>query len=268
MRGRVALVPTMGCLHEGHLSLIRAARKQADHVMVSIYVNPLQFGPDEDFAAYPRDFGRDARLCEQAGTDTLFHPDNLYPDGPPRVSLTVDASLAGCLCGKTRPGHFDGVATVVAKLLNLARPDIAVFGEKDWQQLVIIRRMTRDLNLPVNIVSHPTVREADGLAMSSRNRYLAPDERRRAAALFAALSRMREAVADGEAECPALIRIGRETLADAAIEPEYLEIRDECTLQPLAHVRNGKARAFAVARIGRARLIDNIALPPAPTETP
>jgi pantoate--beta-alanine ligase len=254
---RVALVPTMGCLHAGHLRLIELAKELADTVVVSIYVNPLQFGPTEDFAAYPRPFAADEKKCREAGADVLFHPQNLYPDGGPKVSLCVH-ELDAALCGGARPGHFNGVATVVAILFNLVQPDVAVFGEKDWQQLAIIRRMVADLAMPVAIIGVPTVREADGLAMSSRNRYLEPEERQQAVGLFRALDTMRQAVADGEASTKALLDIGHASLKGDGITPEYLEIRDAETLQEPPPGR--PVRAFVAARIGTARLIDNMPL--------
>ncbi len=254
---RVALVPTMGCLHAGHLSLIRLARELADTVVVSIYVNPLQFGPTEDFAAYPRPFEADEQQCREAGVDMLFHPQNLYPQGSPKVSLRVQ-ELDGVLCGASRPGHFDGVATVVNILFNIVCPDVAVFGEKDWQQLAILRRMTTDLTMPVSVIGAPTLREPDGLAMSSRNRYLGEDERRLAAGLYRALTAMREAPGGAEVSTDALLDIGRESLKQDGIEPEYLEIRDAETLQAASPGR--PARAFVAARIGAARLIDNVSL--------
>lgn len=253
---RVVLVPTMGCLHEGHLSLIRLARDLADIVVVSIYVNPLQFGPNEDFSAYPRPFEADAYLCREAGANLLFHPQNLYPQGEPQVSLCVH-ELDKVLCGASRPGHFDGVATVVAILLNLVRPEVAVFGEKDWQQLAIIRRMTTDLAMAVSVIGAPTVRESDGLAMSSRNRYLDADERKRATGLYRALAAMRGSAANASSP-EALLDIGRTSLKQDGIAPEYLEIRDAETLQEPDPKR--PARAFIAARIGSARLIDNISL--------
>ncbi len=263
MRGRerIALVPTMGCLHEGHLSLIRKARRLADTVVVSIYVNPLQFGPNEDLDSYPRTFEADAALCETEDVDIIFHPQNLYADGPPPVSLCV-AGLDRCLCGTARPGHFDGVATVVAILFNIVQPDLAVFGEKDWQQLTIIRRMTEGLYMPLEIVAGDTVREADGLAMSSRNRYLNPAERRRATGLYRALSAMQKLAKAGETCCATLVAHGRERLAAQDIEAEYLDIRDAWSLEPVANLSgNRSARALVAARIGRARLIDNVPMP-------
>ncbi|MDX8401133.1 MAG: pantoate--beta-alanine ligase [Mariprofundaceae bacterium] len=263
--GPVVFVPTMGCLHAGHMALIEAARRHAGSdgtVIVSIYVNPLQFGPNEDFAAYPRTFEADRTACEAAGVDILFHPPDLYPDGAPQVRLSVAPELAGCLCGAARPGHFDGVATVVAKLFHLTAPDAAVFGEKDWQQLTIIRRMAADLDFGIRILAAPTVREPDGLAMSSRNRYLNEDERRRAPALHRALAAMRERAAAGERDAGRLIDIGAAMLEAADITPEYLEIRDGRSLRPLTRLGDAPARAFVAARVGPARLIDNLALTP------
>jgi len=172
----IALVPTMGCLHEGHMSLIKKAQSEADIVVVSIYVNPLQFGVNEDLDRYPRTFDDDARLCAEAGVDFIFHPSTLYPRSGPKVTLKA-SKLSDCLCGASRPGHFDGVVTVVNILFNIVAPDIAIFGEKDWQQLAIIRRMVKDLQMPIEIVGCATVRETDGLAKSSRNRYLTDSER-------------------------------------------------------------------------------------------
>jgi len=260
-KDRIALVPTMGCLHEGHASLIRKARGLADIVVVSIYVNPLQFGPNEDFDRYPRTFEADKALCASEGADIIFHPASLYPEGGPQVTLTVDDKLADTLCGAHRPGHFDGVATVVNMLFNIVQPEIAVFGEKDWQQLTIIRRMVADLQLPVEIIGGETVREADGLAMSSRNRYLGEDARRQAVALSRALLSMRTEAAAGMHNTSELLIEARKVLATAAIVPEYLDIRDANTLQPLEKLRPGTpARAFIAAKVGNARLIDNMPL--------
>ncbi len=267
---RIALVPTMGCLHEGHLSLIRRARKLADIVVVSIYVNPLQFGPNEDLDAYPRTFEEDAASCEAAGVDVIFHPESLYPEDGPLVSMKV-SRLDACLCGASRPGHFDGVATVVGILFHVVQPDVAVFGEKDWQQLTIIRRMVQDQHFPIDIVGVETVREDDGLAMSSRNRYLNPEERQKATALSAALGAMQRRAASGESDAEALLQTGLGMLNDAGISPEYLEIRDAWHLTPVEHLRPERpARAFVAARIGRARLIDNMPLNPPlnPAQTP
>ncbi|HCS14066.1 MAG: pantoate--beta-alanine ligase [Zetaproteobacteria bacterium CG06_land_8_20_14_3_00_59_53] len=263
---RIVLVPTMGCLHEGHATLIREARKLGDLVVVSIYVNPLQFGPNEDFARYPRSFEADAGVCDEAGADVIFHPENLYPDGAPKVSLTVHG-LSDVLCGASRPGHFDGVATVVNILFNAVGPDIAVFGEKDWQQLAIIRRMVADLHMPVEIVGVPTVREAGGLAMSSRNRYLDKQQLLTGRALHAALESMRLQALTGEHDAAVLLDAGKRVLAAAGISPEYLEIRVADSLESLTVLDGSPARAFVAARIGPARLIDNIPIARM-TETP
>jgi len=258
-RKSVALVPTMGCLHEGHARLIREARALAQVVVVSIYVNPLQFGPNEDFTRYPRSFDADVALCAEAGADVIFHPGNLYPEGGPKISLTV-RELGGVLCGASRPGHFDGVATVVNILFNVVQPSVAVFGEKDWQQLAIIRRMTADLHMPVEIVGVSTVREEGGLAMSSRNRYLDDAERNRAASLSAALCAMQSLAAAGERDAGSLIAAGHGVLNHAGIEPEYLEIRDAGSLCLLQTLSEAPARVFIAARVGPARLIDNMPL--------
>jgi len=258
--GRIALVPTMGCLHEGHASLIREARKLADQIVVSIYVNPLQFGANEDLDLYPRTLAEDKAICEKEDADILFHPVNLYPMNGPHVTLKVEG-LSGIMCGRSRPGHFDGVVTVVNILLNIVQPDIALFGEKDWQQLIIIRQMVNDLHLPVEVVNCETVREADGLAMSSRNRYLSASERKKAAVLCRALSSIQAGARAGEARTSQLLKAGNGILTSAGIKPEYLEIRQADTLNRLDRL-NGttSARAFIAARIGSARLIDNIAL--------
>jgi len=261
----IAFVPTMGCLHAGHISLIEKARAVADFVVVSIYVNPLQFGPSEDMAAYPRTIEDDSAACVAAGVDVLFHPATLYPDNGPNVTLTV-TELDDCLCGASRPGHFDGVVTVVNMLFNIVQPDIAIFGEKDWQQLAIIRRMVDDLQMPVELIGVETMREADGLAMSSRNRYLSGADRRQALALSCALKSMQQAAADGETDVAMLLEQGKRILAAAEVQPEYLDVRDAVSLQPVdnlnGQVTSGQAaRAFVAATIGKARLIDNMPLP-------
>ena len=261
MRGikRIALVPTMGCLHEGHSSLIRKARELADVAIVSIYVNPLQFGANEDLDAYPRTFMEDNAACEVEGVDIIFNPDNLYHEGGPKVALKVE-ELADCLCGSSRPGHFDGVATVVNILFNIVQPDVAVFGEKDWQQLIILQRMVSDLSMDVDVVSCPTVREANGLAMSSRNRYLTDEERLQSSELASALQVVREAVDSGSRQVEVLLAKARSELAAHGIEPEYLDIREAMTLKPVDKIESAPVRAFIAARIGKARLIDNISL--------
>lgn len=254
---RVALVPTMGCLHDGHTSLIKLARELADTVIVSIYVNPLQFGPDEDFEVYPRTFEHDESMCREAGVDVLFHPKSLYGNGKPKVSLIIH-EMDKVLCGASRPGHFNGVATAVSILFNIVQPDVAVFGEKDWQQLAIIRRMIADLAIPTSIIGAPTVREPDGLALSSRNRYLTKGERKKAAGLFRSLSAIQKAAGAKGSSVETLLNIGRKSLRNDGIEPEYLDIRDAETLMDPAPGR--QVRAFVAAHIGNTRLIDNIAL--------
>jgi pantoate--beta-alanine ligase len=254
---RIGLVPTMGALHAGHLSLMRLAREKADRLVVSIFVNPLQFGPKEDFALYPRDFDRDAEMCRSAGADAIFHPsvEEMYQGGH---SVYVDENnLANGLCGAARPGHFRGVLTVVAKLLNVVRPDVAVFGQKDAQQVRLIEQMASDLSYGVDIVVAPTLREPDGLAMSSRNMYLAPDERARAACLSQALRSAVQLVQEGQREAAFLKAAVRAVIEAAGPgEVEYVEIVAWDTLQPVAQVAHKCLVAVAV-RFGRARLIDN-----------
>ncbi len=254
----VALVPTMGAIHDGHLSLVRIARARAGRVVASLFVNPTQFGPGEDFAAYPADEAADAALLAQAGCDHLFAPPTgeMYPDGV-AASVTV-GGLAEGLCGAHRPGHFDGVATVVARLLTQCAPDIAVFGEKDYQQLLVIRQLVRDLGLPVEIVGAPTVREADGLALSSRNAYLSQAERRVAASLHATLQELVRRVGAGAEPCAPACGAARAALLEAGFDTvDYVEIRDGGTLAPRSRAGPG-ARAFAAVRIGATRLIDNL----------
>ncbi len=257
---RVGLVPTMGYLHEGHLSLLRAARESCEIVVMSLFVNPTQFGEGEDLDEYPRDEERDLRLAADAGVDIVFAPgvDEIYPAG--FSTFVAVEGLTDVLDGDPAlrgASHFRGVTTVVAKLFNLVRPDVAFFGQKDAQQAVVIRRMVRDLDFPVEIVIVPTVREPDGLALSSRNAYLSPEERVRAAALSRALGAAREAAAHGGATEPAL-EAGRRVLAAAGIEPEYLEARYADDLTP-AESFNGRPVLVAVAaRVGPARLIDNV----------
>ena len=255
----IALVPTMGYLHAGHLSLIERARAEADRVVVSIFVNPLQFGPSEDYERYPRDLDRDLDLCEQAGAHHAFAPsvDEMYPHGEPWVSVTPVRG-ADRLCGASRPGHFAGVLTVVAKLFGIVRPDVAVFGQKDYQQLVLIRRMVDDLEMELRVVGAPIVREADGLAMSSRNTYLNPEERRRALALSGALRRCRDAFEKGERNVARFRGLLME-VERPGVELEYGEIVDPETLEPLEVVREGVVCAVA-ARVGKTRLIDNAIL--------
>lgn len=257
----MALTPTMGALHAGHASLVTLARTLADRVTATIFVNPTQFGPAEDLAAYPRDEGADARMLAGAGCDLLFAPDvpEMYPVGF-ATRVRVDG-VSAPLCGASRPGHFDGVAQVVTKLLNQAQADVALFGEKDWQQLAVIRRLARDLDIDTRIVGAPTVREADGLAMSSRNRYLTPAERAAAPALFAALTRAAGRIAARGDVVNALAEGRAAVMAAGFSTPDYFEARDAETLDPVDSFNPDRpARIFAAARLGRARLIDNVAV--------
>ena len=256
---RIALVPTMGCLHEGHISLIRKAKCLADIVVVSIYVNPLQFGANEDLDNYPRVFEDDAAICKAEGVDCVFHPHDLYPEGGAKITLKVHA-LDNMLCGASRRGHFDGVVTVVSILFNLVQPNIAVFGEKDWQQLAIIRRMVSDLHMPVEIIRSEIVREPDGLAMSSRNRYLSPAERQKALRLSQALYLMQNDINIG-GKAINIIDVGMDNLKKHQVSPEYLEIRHALTLKP-ENTITSQSRIFIAAKIGNTRLIDNAALFP------
>jgi pantoate--beta-alanine ligase len=263
-RGAVALVPTMGALHEGHLTLVREARRQAGAVVVSIFVNPTQFGPNEDLAAYPRQLAEDSRLLEGEGVDLLWAPpvDEVYSKG---FATTVSvAGVSATLEGASRPGHFDGVATVVAKLFAQVRPDLALFGEKDWQQLAVIRRMARDLDLTQphaeRILGVATVREADGLAMSSRNRYLAPEDRARAAVLPIAMRKAIAAIEAGADVSLVLDKTKAALLAGGFSDVGYVELADADTLEPLVRLGKRPARLFVAARIGGTRLIDNMAV--------
>jgi pantoate--beta-alanine ligase len=260
----VALVPTMGALHAGHMALVAEAKARADRVVVSIFVNPTQFGPNEDLAAYPRQEAADAAVLEAGGADLLWVPGvgTMYPDGfATRVS--VEGVSAG-LCGGERPGHFDGVATVVAKLFGQVRPDFAVFGEKDFQQLAVVRRMTADLNLAVEVLGVATEREADGLALSSRNAFLTPEQRRQAGALPKALTQAaREIAGAGPAQVAQALAGVRRGLEEAGFRAvDYVELRDADTLAPLAELGTRPGRLLAAARIGSTRLIDNVAVPP------
>ena len=267
---RIGLVPTMGYFHDGHLSLMRAARRDCDVVVVSLFVNPAQFGPTEDLDSYPRDEDRDAELAALEGVDLLWTPttEEMYPDGF-ATAVEVDAALTGVLDGdpaRRGPSHFRGVTTVVAKLFNCVQPDVAYFGRKDAQQAVVIERMVRDLDFPVEIQVLPIVREDDGLAMSSRNAYLDPEQRERAAALSRALAAAERAVAEGERSTEALVAAVTEELRNAGIDPEYVEARDAEDLSPVAEL-NGRPVLMAVAaRVGRARLIDNVILTQPTTE--
>jgi pantoate--beta-alanine ligase len=256
---RVALAPTMGNLHQGHAELVRHARTVADRVVVSIFVNPLQFGPNEDFAQYPRTPQEDTALLTSLGADLLFAPEvqDMYPHGQTTTTRVQVPELSKTLCGEFRPGHFDGVATVVTKLLNLVQPDIALLGEKDFQQLAIIRCTVDDLCMPIEIKGVPTVREADGLAMSSRNRYLTPAERSVAPTIFAELSRARDAVRSGGRDYTVLEVRGREALQKAGFKVDYFAIRDASTLQA-PQSTSEELVILTAARLSKARLIDNV----------
>jgi pantoate--beta-alanine ligase len=255
---RVAFVPTMGNLHQGHGDLVRRAAQLADRVVVSVFVNPMQFGPNEDFAAYPRTPDEDRALLESLGADVLFTPEveEMYPLGQATSTRVQVPDLDGILCGAFRPGHFVGVATIVAKLLNLVQPDVALFGEKDYQQLMIIRRAATDLCMPMEIVGVPTTREADGLAMSSRNRYLSADERRLAPHIFAALETARRAIESGDKDFAELEQAGFEALKRNGFKPDYFSIRDAASLGEPTTAAD--VVILTAARIGRARLIDNV----------
>lgn len=263
-RPKLALVPTMGALHEGHLTLVREAKRLAAHVVVSIFVNPRQFGPNEDLATYPRQLEADAALLAAEGVDVLWAPtvDVIYPAG---YATTVQVGgLDAVLCGAARPGHFDGVATVVTKLFNQVQPDLALFGEKDWQQLAIIRRMARDLDMTHphadRILGVPTVREADGLAMSSRNKYLTVQERAQAPALNRAMRSAAARIAAAEPVAAVLADLTAEVLAAGFRAVDYADLRDAATLAYLPDYDGRAARLLVAAHIGKARLIDNVAV--------
>lgn len=255
----IAFVPTMGNLHEGHASLIEQAHEHGDRVVVSIYVNPLQFGLNEDWSKYPRTLEADSAILKAKGVDALFLPSDevMYPRGRENQTIVEVPTLSNILCGASRPGHFRGVATVVSKLFNLVQPDVAVFGEKDFQQLMVIRRMVEDLSIPVQIVGAPTKRAEDGLALSSRNGYLTSEERAIAPAIYQALSQCAEALAAGERDFAKLEERAQLTIEKAGLKPDYFQIRHGEDL----HEPRESDRYFVVlaaAFLGRARLIDNI----------
>ena len=257
---RLSLVPTMGYFHEGHLSLMDLAREKSDFMVVSLYVNPTQFGPNEDLARYPRDFIRDERLARERGTDVLFYPDNqeMYPDS--FCTYVVPEKLANVLCGRSRPTHFRGVTTIVAKLFNIVQPDLAVFGRKDAQQAIIIKRMVSDLNFPIEIVVAPIIRESDGLAMSSRNTYLTPPERHQAPVIFQALMQAAELVQKGERRSAFIEKKISQMIVTADLARiEYIQVVSEKDLQPVEKVEPGTFVAVAVW-FGKTRLIDNLEL--------
>jgi pantoate--beta-alanine ligase len=260
--GRLGLVPTMGALHEGHLSLVRAARAKSDVVAATIFVNPTQFGPNEDFSKYPRNLQNDSALLEREGVELIFAPavEEMYPAGA-ITWVTVDG-MSDRLCGASRPGHFRGVTTVVAKLFNIAEPDVAFFGQKDAAQVAIIRRMVRDLNMPVHIDVCPIVREPDGLAMSSRNSYLNAGDRSAALTLYRSITRAEELFKSGEKDSAKLIAAGKKEFASqSAVRLDYVEIADPDSLQPVPAVER-PALAAVAAYIGKTRLIDNLLLAP------
>jgi pantoate--beta-alanine ligase len=257
---RIVLVPTMGYFHQGHLSLMEYGRSRGDHLVVSIFVNPTQFGPQEDLGHYPRDFERDCDLARNVGVDLIFAPDavQMYPAGY-QTFVTV-AEVTQGLCGASRPTHFQGVATVVLKLFNLVQPQVAVFGEKDYQQLITLQRLAADFNLSVEVVGRPLVREPDGLALSSRNVYLSSEERRSALKLSQSLFKARELVANGERSRPNIFAVLKPMfLTDPLITLDYLVLVDNRTLEEIAEI-DGQARLAVAAWVGRTRLIDNILL--------
>lgn len=259
---RLGLVPTMGALHEGHLSLVRAAKAKSDVVAVSIFVNPTQFGPHEDFARYPRNLEKDCELLEREGVSLVFAPsvEEMYPRSA--VTWITVEGLSERLCGKSRPGHFRGVATVVAKLFNIVEPDIAFFGQKDAAQVAVIKRMVRDLNMPVQIEVCPIVRENDGLALSSRNAYLSPDERKMALVLHASLQRAQKLFDDGERAAPKIAAEAKKAFVwQPAVRLDYFEIVDPESLEPLETITQ-KSLVAVAAFVGNTRLIDNLLLEP------
>jgi pantoate--beta-alanine ligase len=257
---RIGFVPTMGNLHSGHIALINKARQRADFVVASIFVNPLQFGPKEDLASYPRTLAADQEKLIDAGCHLLFTPEveEMYPGGLQSQTRVNVLGVSEGLCGGSRPGHFDGVATIVNKLFNIVQPDLAVFGEKDFQQLAVIRTMVRDLNLPVQVIGEPTVRAEDGLALSSRNGYLDEQQRASAPALYRTLRQLADAVRGGERDFSRLIEQGKAALLSAGLRPDYLELRESTSLKP-AGADDRHLVVLAAAFLGTTRLIDNLA---------
>lgn len=267
--GSLGLVPTMGALHAGHLALVDAAKSRASHAALTIFVNPTQFGPNEDFARYPRTLERDLALCAERGVDHVFAPsvEQMYPPGEKtRVSVQ---GLVDVLCGPKRPGHFEGVATIVSKLFNVAGPCVAVFGRKDYQQLQVIRRMAADLLMPVEVVGHPIVRESDGLALSSRNAFLSPEERSRAPIIARELARARAAFERGERNAGSLRRPIESALERAGLRLDYVEITSADELEPISDQAELSPRALLAiaAFLGKTRLIDNLVLGEDPDPT-
>ena len=258
---RIGFVPTMGNLHEGHLTLVKQAKQVSEYVVVSIFVNPLQFGANEDLDKYPRTPEQDAALLQGVGADLLFMPTvaEMYPVSLDLQTKVCVPDITTVLEGASRPGHFDGVSTVVTKLFNMVMPDVALFGEKDYQQLAVIRRMAADLCLPIEIIGVPTVRADDGLALSSRNGYLTPEQRRTAPAIFATLSQLRDQIAGGRRDFDTLEQLGIEALANAGFKPDYIRIRDGVTLRD-ALPDSKSLVILAAASLGNTRLIDNVTL--------
>ncbi|MDD1012549.1 pantoate--beta-alanine ligase [Pseudomonas rubra] len=258
---RIGFVPTMGNLHSGHAALVTKASQRVDFVVASIFVNPLQFGPSEDLDKYPRTLAADQEKLLQAGCHLLFAPtvEEMYPDGMAGQTRVSVPQLSEGLCGASRPGHFEGVATVVSKLFNMVQPDLAVFGQKDFQQLAVIRALVRDLNMPIQIIGEPTVRAENGLALSSRNGYLSDEQRAVAPALYRLLSQMAAAIEQGERDYPALIANGQQQLTAAGFRPDYLEVRQALSLRP-ATAEDRDLVILVAAVLGATRLIDNLHL--------
>ncbi|HBO1240176.1 TPA: pantoate--beta-alanine ligase [Pseudomonas aeruginosa] len=258
---RIGFVPTMGNLHAGHAALVKKAGERADFVVVSIFVNPLQFGPSEDLDKYPRTLAADQERLLEAGCHLLFNPtvEEMYPDGMDGQTRIYVPGVSEGLCGASRPGHFEGVATVVSKLLNMVQPDLALFGEKDFQQLAVIRKLVRDLNLPVQIFGEPTVRAADGLALSSRNGYLDEQQRAAAPAIYRTLRQLGERIRAGAEDFPALLADARQALEQAGLRPDYLEIREPISLRP-GVPGDRQLVILAAAYLGSTRLIDNLSV--------
>lgn len=259
----LGLVPTMGGLHEGHLSLVDAARSHCSKIVATIFVNPLQFGPSEDFESYPRALERDSRLLEERGVDILFAPSEseMYPSGKDNHTLVALPHLTDVLCGRNRPGHFDGVATVVSKLFNLVQPQVAYFGEKDWQQVTLIRALVGDLDFPIKVIGVPTFRDNRGLALSSRNSYLSQEENERAPLLHSTMCRIRDLVLRGQENYADLEADAIKALSSEGFDPDYISIREGRTLRP-PNSQSRDRRVFGAARLGETRLIDNLAIDP------
>ena len=255
----IAFVPTMGNLHDGHITLVKAAKRRADIVVASIFVNPTQFGANEDFTQYPRTLAMDSTLLADAACDLLFAPDSseMYPDGRSQSTSVSVSGITENLCGVSRPGHFTGVATVVSKLFNIVQPDMALFGEKDYQQLAVIRRLTRELCFPVEIIGVPTVRADDGLALSSRNGFLSAEERKQAPLLFQTLSNLRTAIIGGQQDYPMLAQAAQAHLAKCGFQPDYLEVLRQDLEKPGPEDR--ELVILVAAKLGKTRLIDNLA---------